>query len=113
MLYSDFKIFCHDQEHLISSENSFDYVEGFVIINRTGLLNNWRSSFNPRDPLQASLFHSEGKTLYCLEIAKYFNQEENGSINQVSQNNFIQRLYKDSLTKVSNADLCLPYFTET
>lgn len=82
MLYSDFSIFCQDQEHLISSENSFDYVEGFVIINRTGLLNNWRSSFNPKDPLQASQFHSEGKTLYCLEIAKYFNPEENSIINQ-------------------------------
>lgn len=84
MLYSDFSIFYKDQEHLISSENSFDYVEGFVIINRTGLLNNWRSSFSPKDPLQASQFHSEGKTLYCLEIAKYFNTEESGMTNQVS-----------------------------
>ncbi|XP_074353837.1 cytokinin dehydrogenase 1 [Apium graveolens] len=82
MLYTDFSMFCRDQEHLISSQNSFDYVEGFVIINRTGLLNNWRSSFNPRDPLEASEFHSEGKTLYCLEIAKYFNTEENTIIEQ-------------------------------
>lgn len=83
MLYTDFGMFCRDQEHLISSHNSFDYVEGFVIINRTGILNNWRSSFNPRDPLEASKFHSEEKTLYCLEIAKYFNSEENTIIEQV------------------------------
>ncbi|WOH00057.1 hypothetical protein DCAR_0519413 [Daucus carota subsp. sativus] len=82
LLYSDFSTFCKDQEHLISSENYFEYVEGFVIINRTGLLNNWRSTFSPQDPLQASQFHSEGKTLYCLEIAKYFNPEEIGTINQ-------------------------------
>ncbi|XP_074364996.1 cytokinin dehydrogenase 9-like [Apium graveolens] len=82
LLYSDFSTFCQDQEHLISSENYFEYVEGFVIINRTGLLNNWRSTFSPQDPLQASQFHSEGKTLYCLEIAKYFNPEESGLLKQ-------------------------------
>ncbi|EPS73626.1 hypothetical protein M569_01132 [Genlisea aurea] len=76
-LYSDFSTFTADQEALISSENdAFDYVEGFVIINRTGLLNNWRSSFNPRDPVLAEEFTSEGKILYCLEVAKYFSQED-------------------------------------
>ncbi|GAB2267177.1 Cytokinin dehydrogenase 1 [Dionaea muscipula] len=84
VLYSDFYSFTKDQEYLISLENSFDYVEGFVIINRTGLVNNWRSSFNPRDPLQASLFISEGRTLYCLEMAKYISPDDNdaGSVDQ-------------------------------
>lgn len=84
VLYSDFSLFCKDQEHLISSKISFDYVEGFVIINRTGLLNNWRSSFNPKDPFQASQFNSDGKTLYCLEMAKYFNPDDADVTNQVS-----------------------------
>lgn len=83
MLYSEFSIFTKDQEHLISSESSFDYIEGFVIINRTGLLNNWRSSFNPRDPLQASKFNSDGKVLYCLEMAKHFNPDEAGIMDKV------------------------------
>ncbi|KAL7225331.1 hypothetical protein ACSBR1_020668 [Camellia fascicularis] len=82
VLYSDFSVFTEDQEHLISSEDSFDYIEGFVIINRTGLLNNWRSSFNPKDPIQASQFNSDGKTLFCLEIAKYFNPDETNTVNQ-------------------------------
>ncbi|CAI0374868.1 unnamed protein product [Linum tenue] len=73
VLYSDFSKFSTDQEHLISLDESFDYIEGFVIINRTGLLNNWRSSFHPKDPVQASQFVSDGKTLYCLEVAKYYN----------------------------------------
>lgn len=81
-LYDEFSKFSSDQEHLIS-KNSFDYIEGLVIINRTGLLNNWRSSFKPKDPLQASQFISEGKTLYCLEIAKYFNPNESDAMNQV------------------------------
>lgn len=82
-LYDEFSKFSNDQEHLIS-KNSFDYIEGLVIINRTGLLNNWRSSFNPKEPLQASQFISEGKILYCLEIAKYFNPNESDVMSQVS-----------------------------
>ncbi|XP_059668380.1 cytokinin dehydrogenase 1-like [Cornus florida] len=82
VLYSDFSTFSKDQEYLISSENSFDYIEGFVIINRTGLLDNWRSSFNPRDPLQASQFASDQRTLFCLEIANYFNPDETDIMNQ-------------------------------
>ncbi|KAI8562339.1 hypothetical protein RHMOL_Rhmol03G0028900 [Rhododendron molle] len=82
VLYSEFSAFTKDQEHLILSEDAFDYLEGFVIINRTGLLNNWRSSFNPKDPVQASQFHSDGKTLFCLEIAKYFNPDEADRANQ-------------------------------
>ncbi|XP_062117858.1 cytokinin dehydrogenase 1-like [Humulus lupulus] len=94
VLYSDFSTFSQDQEHLISSRNSFDYIEGFVIINRTGLLNNWRSSFNPKDPIQASQFSSDGRTLYCLEMALYFNPNDEDNMTQktehlLSELNFI------------------------
>ncbi|XP_027355277.1 cytokinin dehydrogenase 6 [Abrus precatorius] len=82
VLYSDFTEFIRDQERLISEENTFDYIEGFVIINRTGLLNNWRLSFNPQDPVQASQFKSDGRTLFCLELAKYFNLEVNHAVSQ-------------------------------
>ncbi|GKU89790.1 hypothetical protein SLEP1_g3884 [Rubroshorea leprosula] len=76
VLYSEFSTFSDDQEHLISSMNTFDYIEGFVIINRTELLNNWRSSFDPKDPIQATQFSSDGKILYCIEMAKYFDPDE-------------------------------------
>ncbi|KAI9169219.1 hypothetical protein LWI28_027483 [Acer negundo] len=82
VLYDDFAAFSRDQLHLISTENAFDYIEGFVIVNRTGLLNNWRSSFNPQDSVQASQFKSDGKTLFCLELAKYFNPDKNERANQ-------------------------------
>ncbi|KDP40485.1 hypothetical protein JCGZ_24484 [Jatropha curcas] len=82
VLYSDFATFASDQEHLISAEITFDYIEGFVIINRTGLLNNWRSSFNPQDPVQASQFESDGRTLFCLELAKYFNTDKTDVMNE-------------------------------
>lgn len=82
MLYLDFATFTNDQEHLVTSQNSFDYIEGFVIINRTGLLNKWRSSFNPKDPFQSKTFKSEGRVLYCLEVAKYFNPKDSDDLDQ-------------------------------
>ncbi|KAJ4711556.1 putative Cytokinin dehydrogenase [Melia azedarach] len=90
VLYSDFASFARDQEYLISAEKTFDYIEGFVIVNRTGLLNNWRSSFNPQDPVQASCFKSDGRTLYCLELAKYINTDEKDLVNQEVENSLSQ-----------------------
>ncbi|GJN16775.1 hypothetical protein PR202_gb03796 [Eleusine coracana subsp. coracana] len=85
VLYSDFASFTEDQEKLIMAENTFDYIEGFVIINRTGILNNWRTSFKPQDPVQASHFQSDGRVLYCLELTMNFNTDEADIMEQVSQ----------------------------
>ncbi|KAL3537598.1 hypothetical protein ACH5RR_000964 [Cinchona calisaya] len=82
VLYSDFSTFARDQEFLISSKKTFDYIEGLVIINRTDVLNNWRSSFSPQDPDQASKFISDGRTLYCLELTKNFNPDKVDTVNQ-------------------------------
>ncbi|PIA48333.1 hypothetical protein AQUCO_01400736v1 [Aquilegia coerulea] len=107
VLYSDFLTFTKDQEQLISSKKTFDYIEGFVIINRTGLLNNWRSSFNPQDPLQASWFDSEGKTLFCLEMTKNFNPDETDMVDQEVESLLSQMSYIPStlfVTEVSYLD---------
>ncbi|KAG0477337.1 hypothetical protein HPP92_014178 [Vanilla planifolia] len=85
VLYSDFTIFTEDQEMLISSKKTFDYIEGFVIKNKTGLLNIWRSSFKPQDPVQASRFNSEGRTLYCLEMTKNFDPNDPDMAMQVER----------------------------
>ncbi|VVB06727.1 unnamed protein product [Arabis nemorensis] len=82
VLYLDFSAFARDQERLIAADNKFDYIEGFVIINRTGLLNSWRLTFTPEDPSEASQFKSDGRTLYCLEVAKYFKLDNKDIINQ-------------------------------
>ncbi|KZV19569.1 Cytokinin oxidase/dehydrogenase 6 isoform 1 [Dorcoceras hygrometricum] len=82
VLYSDFSTFSSDQENLISAENTFDYIEGLVMVNKTGLVNNWRSSFSPEEPEQASEFVSDGKTLFCLELAKYFDPDKSDTTNQ-------------------------------
>ncbi|XP_077252222.1 cytokinin dehydrogenase 9-like [Tasmannia lanceolata] len=101
VLYSDFSTFTKDQELLISAEKTFDYIEGFVIINRTGLLNNWRSSFSPQDPLQASHFKSDGKTLFCLELTKNFNPDETNIINQEVKSLLSQLAYIQSTLFIS------------
>ncbi|KAM7530045.1 hypothetical protein LguiB_033455 [Lonicera macranthoides] len=119
VLYSDFTTFSNDQEQLILSKHSFDYIEGFVLINRTGLLNNWRTSFNPKHPDQASQFNSEGKTLFCLEMAKHFNPKESDSMNKkieswLSELNYIQSTlllsevsYSEFLDRVHGSELKL------
>lgn len=95
VLYSDFSTFTRDQEYLISLKDTFDYIEGFVIINRTGILNSWRLSFDPKDPLQASRFSSDGKTFYCLEMAKYFKPDEAEVMNQVRQRHTYKLIHCD------------------
>ncbi|XP_028760582.1 cytokinin dehydrogenase 6-like, partial [Neltuma alba] len=107
LLYSDFTAFTRDQEKLIYSEGKFDYIEGFVIINGTGLLNNWRSSFKPQDPVQASQFKSDGRTLFCLELAKYFNLEDSDAINEEVEEHLSHLNYIPStlfLTEVTYVD---------
>ncbi|GER27723.1 cytokinin oxidase/dehydrogenase [Striga asiatica] len=85
VLYQDFATFTRDQEQLISTENTFDYVEGLVIVNKSGLINNWRSSFDAQDPEQADKFVSDGKILYCLEMTKNFDPDEDIDIeNEIS-----------------------------
>ncbi|CAI8596084.1 unnamed protein product [Vicia faba] len=110
VLYSDFTAFTRDQEQLILAEKAFDYIEGFVIKNRTGLVNNWRLSFNPQDPVQASKFNSDGRTLFCIEVAKYFNPEDTLKVNQeveehLSHLNYIQStLFQTEVTYVDFLD---------
>ncbi|XP_009590336.1 cytokinin dehydrogenase 6-like [Nicotiana tomentosiformis] len=82
VLYSDFSTFARDQEHLISAAKTFDYIEGLVIKNKTGLMNNWRTSFDPQDPVQASHFVSDGRTLYCLELTRNLYPEKSDTVNQ-------------------------------
>eukprot|EP01018_Ginkgo_biloba_P038870 Gb_39064 [translate_table: standard] len=79
VLYSDFAVFTRDQEFLISEQNvrTFDYIEGFVIVNNEGLINNWRSSFfSPKNPVKVSSLNTTGLVLYCLEMTKNYNYND-------------------------------------
>ncbi|GER57192.1 cytokinin oxidase/dehydrogenase [Striga asiatica] len=102
-LYSDFSVFTTDQERLISSENSFDYIEGFVAINKMSLLKNWNSNFTPRDPILADQFVSDGKILFCLEeieniLSGLSYIESTLFETKVSYVNFLDRVHISEIT---------------
>ncbi|XP_047326884.1 cytokinin dehydrogenase 5-like [Impatiens glandulifera] len=87
VLYSDFSVFTHDQEYLISLESNykkFDYVEGFVIVDQT-VINNWRSSFfsssNSFDIISIKAKANVG-VLYCLELTKNYNDNDIDIVDQ-------------------------------
>ncbi|XP_057960874.1 cytokinin dehydrogenase 1-like [Malania oleifera] len=73
-LYPNFSSFAKDEEELISLKDAFDYIEGFALVNRTDLLKD--TSFNPDELLQASQSSYDGRTLYRLEVAAYFNADD-------------------------------------
>ncbi|CAI9757960.1 unnamed protein product [Fraxinus pennsylvanica] len=124
VLYPNFSSFTQDQEYLISlhgqpDTHKFDYVEGFVIVDE-GIINNWRSSFfSSSNPLKVSSFNAEGGVLYCLEIAKNYQESNADSIDQEVEDllkklNFIPGSifttdlpYVDFLDRVHKAELKL------
>ncbi|ONK75836.1 uncharacterized protein A4U43_C03F21070 [Asparagus officinalis] len=87
VLYSNFTAFTNDQKYLISLHDvhpskSFDYVEGFVVVDE-GLINNWRSSFfSPRNPVKISSIGTKGGVLYCLEMTKNYDESNADSLDQ-------------------------------
>ncbi|KAM7259062.1 hypothetical protein ACFE04_014803 [Oxalis oulophora] len=85
MLYTNFSDFTRDQEHLISfngrkQKNALDYLEGSLIMNQ-GSPNNWRSSFFPESDLtKISSLLKKNDILYCLEVAKNYDDSTMSSI---------------------------------
>ncbi|KAG6492797.1 hypothetical protein ZIOFF_047764 [Zingiber officinale] len=46
-----------------------------------GLINNWRSSFSsPRNPVKFGSVAGEQRVLYCLEMAKYYDEDDGGKV---------------------------------
>ncbi|XP_062149292.1 cytokinin dehydrogenase 3-like [Alnus glutinosa] len=81
MLYNDFTAFARDQEHLISingrkQNNALDYLEGLLLMNQgsLGSPHDWRLSFFPSNDHSRilSIIKKYG-IIYCLEVAKYYD----------------------------------------
>ncbi|XP_041005539.1 cytokinin dehydrogenase 3-like [Juglans microcarpa x Juglans regia] len=78
MLYNDFSEFTRDQERLISNNglkqnNALDYLEGLLLLNQ-GPPDNWRSSFFPlSDHAKIISLVTKYGIVYCLEIAKFYD----------------------------------------
>ncbi|MCE0481033.1 Cytokinin dehydrogenase 7 [Datura stramonium] len=86
VVYSEFDEFTRDAELLVMSQESFNYVEGFVFVNSSNPVNGWPSvpldsnqSFDP-----THLPKSAGPVLYCLEVAlHYSNHDKPSTVNTV------------------------------
>ncbi|KAF1002738.1 hypothetical protein AG4045_030791 [Apium graveolens] len=125
VVYSNFTAFTQDQEYLISlhgqspDAKQLDYVEGSVIVNGVGSLNNWRSSFSSPSNISSLVGVAKTGVLYSLEIAKNYQQTNANSTDQ-EINALLKRLnyipattfttdlsYVDFLDRVHKAELKL------
>lgn len=83
--YSDFATFSKDQEHLISlMGDSFDYIEGFVVINKT----------------------QQRRATYSIEAVKYFNPEDQTKTDEIISSLLSPLKYNQATLTVTE----LPYF---
>ncbi|KAM7260330.1 hypothetical protein ACFE04_016071 [Oxalis oulophora] len=97
VVYSDFAEFTHDAELLVSlkqSDDSFDYVEGFVFVNSDHPVNGC-----PSVPLSADqrldrskIPSSAGPVLYCLELAFHYNNTDRTSTVDTVVDTLLERL---------------------
>ncbi|XP_057431473.1 cytokinin dehydrogenase 3-like [Lotus japonicus] len=89
-LYDDFSAFTKDQERLISingskQKNRLDYLEGMLLMHQ-GPINNWRSSFFPlADHPRIISLVTQHRVLYCLEVAKYYDDQSEVNVDKELQ----------------------------
>ncbi|KAK7329686.1 hypothetical protein VNO77_23861 [Canavalia gladiata] len=90
VLYSDFSAFTKDQERLISingrkQKTALDFLEGVLLMHQ-GPINNWRSSFFPlSDHRRIASLIAKHNILYCLEVAKYYDDQSEKNVNKEIQ----------------------------
>ncbi len=88
-MYSDFEVFRRDQEMLISEMedqlHTFDYIEGFVVMNNQDPINGLKSvPFSPDADQAVSAMSSSmlpaaaSSVLYCLEAVGCYNLTDVG-----------------------------------
>ncbi|WOH00892.1 hypothetical protein DCAR_0520268 [Daucus carota subsp. sativus] len=88
VVYSNFSAFTQDQEYLISLHGQspdvekLDYIEGSVVVDHAGLINNWRSSFASPGNVSSLVGVANGGVLYRLEIAKNYQQSNANSVDE-------------------------------
>ncbi|KAM3397233.1 cytokinin dehydrogenase 7 isoform X1 [Capsicum galapagoense] len=119
VVYSEFDEFTRDAELLIMSEESFNYVEGFVIVNSDNPVTGWPSvplasnqSFDP-----THLPKKTGPVLYFLELALHYNKHDDSSTVNTLVEKLLRRLtfveqlrfeidstYMDFLLRVNHAE---------
>lgn len=86
-MYTDFQTFRKDIEMLISETDgdddgetyhTFDYVEGFVVLNNEDpKYNGWKIvPFSPDDINSSMIPEDAGPVMYCIEVTKSYNSSD-------------------------------------
>jgi cytokinin dehydrogenase len=83
VVYAEFDEFSRDAELLVTrqEDDSFDYVEGFVLVNSDDPSNGWPTvPFDPRQPFDPTRIPATaGSVLYCLEVALHYPNTDHPS----------------------------------
>ncbi|XP_019197064.1 PREDICTED: cytokinin dehydrogenase 7-like [Ipomoea nil] len=81
LVYSDFMDFTLDAESLVTRDNSFDYVEGFVFVNSDDPVNGWPSVlFDPQHQFDPTCMpENVDPVSYCLEVALHYKSDDHPS----------------------------------
>nr|GMD92407.1 cytokinin dehydrogenase 7 [Ipomoea batatas] len=81
VVYSSFEDFTQDAESLVTRDESFDYVEGFVFVNSDDPVNGWSSvPLNSDHQLNPTCIPKDaGPVLYCLEMALHYKNNDHPS----------------------------------
>ncbi|XP_071723724.1 cytokinin dehydrogenase 7-like [Rutidosis leptorrhynchoides] len=122
VVYDSFEDYTRDAELLVSqgqSDDSFDYVEGFMFVNSDDPVNGW-----PSVPLRSGqgfdpdkIRRTAGPVLYCLEVALHYNNTDVPSTVDTAVNRLLGGLrfvdglkfhvdlsYMDFLSRVKHAE---------
>ncbi|XP_060208580.1 cytokinin dehydrogenase 7 isoform X2 [Lycium barbarum] len=94
VVYREFDEFTHDAELLVMSQESFNYVEGFVFVNSDDPVNGWPSV--PLDSKQSfdptHLPKKTGPVLYCLEVALHYSNNPDHHPSTSTVNMVVEKL---------------------
>ncbi|KAM7276446.1 hypothetical protein ACFE04_018312 [Oxalis oulophora] len=97
VVYASFEDYTRDVELLVSvkhTDDSFDYVEGFVFVNSDDPVNGWPTvPFLPDQRFDATKIpRTAGPVLYCLEVALHYNNIDHPSTVDKVVNRLLGRL---------------------
>nr|GMD87376.1 cytokinin dehydrogenase 7-like [Ipomoea batatas] len=81
VVYNSFEDFTQDAKSLVTRDESFDYVEGFVFVNSDDPVNGWSSvPLNSDHQLNPTCIPKDvGPVLYCLEMALHYKNSDHPS----------------------------------
>ncbi|XP_031386261.1 cytokinin dehydrogenase 7-like [Punica granatum] len=96
LVYTDFDEFTQDAESLVTAPEgqSFDYIEGIVVVNGDDPFNGWPSvPLHPNQTFNSDLIpQSAGPMLYCLEVTLHYKKYDSRTAIDVTVDSLLRQL---------------------